>query len=1075
MIFATSLFRPFAFLFILLSSSTIFAQTTYYSKGNLPVSDLISWSSNAAGTGGSPSAFGTANTFVIQNGHSMTFTSAATWSIGSGTLRIENGGTWTNSGTGTATMSIFKIYGGGTYIHNSTSNISATNCQFANSTNGGNGNGSIIIQNYSNGVALPITTYGNLTVEYAGTSSAGWSQVGGITQVEGNFTLNTNSAFPFRFTGTGTSNYSLTVAGNLVITSGLLQFNNGTGGTSFTLNLGGNFSQTGGTFNPNTSTVPLTINFTGSGKTFEQSGGTLTNSAIKWAVNQGASLSLLSNLPVASSRTLTVNGTLNCGISKVTGAGSVTVSSTGTLKLGSLNSTSALGDNIAATLNTLPAGSTIEYNGSSTQFESSQTVANLTISNTSGLFLPSNNVLTVKGNLTNNGNVAGAGKLVMNSSTSSQTISGNGTIANLEVDNANGVSITSDTLKLTGLFSATSGTFTTNGRLVLRSNSFTTAKVGPITGTISGLVSVERHIPKASGILSTGRAWRLITAPVKGATNNSLFYNWQNNGLSNASSGIEIWGPVGSGAAGNGLSYGSGYSAKKYDAVNNIWVNVSNTTTENLFDNTINKPVLAFCTGPYGSNYISSGSDSTVLKAAGSLITGTQTYNFTPTGSNNLQLLANPYACAIDFDKVFLNSGTTNIRRKFWVVDPNINEVGGYVLVQYNTNTSSYDVTPSTSAQTQYIQNGQSFFVQDSSTGIATIAIEEDDKETTASNNNNAVFRTNGGVLETLKIQLKAVPLNASPVAVDEALINCHQNSSLGVNEEEDGIKFLNFHESVAVVNGATKLSIDGRPLLDNGDTVRITLTGMRQRNYHIELHPGNLNVPGLSANLIDSYLNMTTPISLSNATSYSFSVDTNTSSAGNRFYIVFANSTPLDLRFISVTAREKDSEEAEISWIVNSEEGISSYVIEKSLDGEEFSAIGNLVAGKGPAYIWIDKSKRRSNIYYRVKALSERGKPLYSPVAKLIAKGQTVSFSVFPNPIADGVVHFELSGGSMDACKLLVVDAMGKVVEDRAVAAGIGTKRGTINFKFLAAGTYLIKVLDDNGSVIAEQKSIVQ
>lgn len=52
---------------------------------------------------------------------------------------------------------------------------------------------------------------------------------------------------------------------------------------------------------------------------------------MNWAVNATKNLTLNSNFSIPASRTITVNGTLNCNTRQVTGAGSFTLTSTGTL------------------------------------------------------------------------------------------------------------------------------------------------------------------------------------------------------------------------------------------------------------------------------------------------------------------------------------------------------------------------------------------------------------------------------------------------------------------------------------------------------------------------------------------------------------------------------------------------------------------------------------------------------------------------------------------------------------------------------------------------------------------------
>ena len=91
-------------------------------------------------------------------------------------------------------------------------------------------------------------------------------------------------------------------------------------------------------------------------------------------------------------------------------------------------------------------------------------------------------------------------------------------------------------------------TFNTGGIITLVSNISNTARVASLTSnpTINGNVNVERYL------INQARRWRLITAPVKGSTNNTVFYNWQNNGTLISRYGTDIWGPNGNPTS-NGL------------------------------------------------------------------------------------------------------------------------------------------------------------------------------------------------------------------------------------------------------------------------------------------------------------------------------------------------------------------------------------------------------------------------------------------------------------------------------------------------------------------------------------------
>jgi hypothetical protein len=108
--------------------------------------------------------------------------------------------------------------------------------------------------------------------------------------------------------------------------------------------------------------------------------------------------------------------------------------------------------------------------------------------------------LTVNGNLTNNGSISGtegSGKLSM-AGASAQTISGTGSIDNLEISNSSGVSIVSgNTLTINQGFYPVSGILTTNGGLVMNSDANGTASIfqkASCSTYISGNVTLRRYI-----------------------------------------------------------------------------------------------------------------------------------------------------------------------------------------------------------------------------------------------------------------------------------------------------------------------------------------------------------------------------------------------------------------------------------------------------------------------------------------------------------------------------------------------------------------------------------------------------
>src|SRR5690606_1794966 len=127
------------------------------------------------------------HTWVIQSGDSMYITGTAALDLSTSTLTVESGARFTNEKTSTnLTIGTFRILGGGIYYHrcNATA-VPGNTKQFANSTNGGNGNGTVIVQ-ISHSTAPLTGVYGHLTIECTNTNI--WNMSGNLTDIEGDFT-----------------------------------------------------------------------------------------------------------------------------------------------------------------------------------------------------------------------------------------------------------------------------------------------------------------------------------------------------------------------------------------------------------------------------------------------------------------------------------------------------------------------------------------------------------------------------------------------------------------------------------------------------------------------------------------------------------------------------------------------------------------------------------------------------------------------------------------------------------------------------------------------------------------------
>ncbi|MEC5164734.1 hypothetical protein RCH18_000453 [Flavobacterium sp. PL11] len=423
----------------------------------------------------------------------------------------------------------------------------------------------------------------------------------------------------------------------------------------------------------------------------------------------------------------------------------------------------------------------------------------------------------------------------------------------------------------------------------------------PATATITGVINVQRYLSNSS------RKWRLVTAPVKGSdvTTNSVFYNWQNNGVTAPNTGIDIWGPNGNPAV-NGLSFirESAHSMRSWNNTLNRIRYITDTKTESLFSNTINKAFYVFAPHAYGFGTNGSGdgigeSSITTLSSSGTLLTGDIVHHGIK--ATGYYFLGNPYASAIDFKSMLQDATNVGISKKIWLIDPQASEFGGFISWDES---NGYSIDGSGYAEGTDIQSGQAFFVRADDEG-SSLTVKEDHKTTTSSMDpiaRTSAQKKNLVSSERFRIVLlkEITDLNAKEsealmpkwLPTDGAVAGFYAAGDNTVTNK-DVSKFGNPNEMIAFYTDNKSFSSEHRASIVEGDFLDIKLSQMAQgSNYKLELYTQDFGYNG-QAYLQDSFLKTSTALPLDGSRfEYKFSVTAAPESTGVRFKIVFQNST---------------------------------------------------------------------------------------------------------------------------------------------------------------------------------------
>ena len=514
---------------------------------------------------------------------------------------------------------------------------------------------------------------------------------------------------------------------------------------------------------------------------------------------------------------------------------------------------------------TLTAAGAFKYIPRGTTFSADVTypIANLTVSNTG---------LTI-GNTTNDKNITvtqdvtgGAGiELYGNNVNINANLTTTGTSTVMYIDG--------NTTIAAGKAITSGGNFTHDGNLVFKSDLNGTAAFGRLGGTFTkanttSTTTVERYIPAK-------RAWRLLTAPLKGSANTTVPANWQ--GVTGE--GLLLFSPATyQSQSMTGYTTGGGMpNIWKYDSTNTTWSSIPNITNENLFGSSVNNAFLVFATGPQASTNIATGQSETTLKPKGNLITGNVTHTLT---ASQYKLIGNPYASPLNTSLL----RTDNPNTSFWFIDPS-NGLGSYVSYS-----SSGDWSIPTVNSDAYIQSGQGFFVRNAS--AATFTISESHKVIGNSNTWFAKTTTTETTENADKIRVLLYKQEASNWQLADGILAV--NTATGNNDLDatDTQKMLNFNENIMFKSGTTNLSIEYRALPQSGQVQPMYLTGTTAQPYQLRVLTEGYSNTTVTPFLQDTTTGTITPIPTDGTilTVPFTGIATTSTSPDQRFKIVYQN-----------------------------------------------------------------------------------------------------------------------------------------------------------------------------------------
>jgi hypothetical protein len=186
--------------------------------------------------------------------------------------------------------------------------------------------------------------------------------------------------------------------------------------------------------------------------------------------------------------------------------------------------------------------------------------------------------------------------------------------------------------------------------------------------------------------------------------------------------------------------------------------------------------------------------------------------------------------------------------------------------------------------------------------------------------------------------------------------------------------------------------------------------------------------------------------------------------------------SNPLPVELVAFTGKEQDGQVL-LKWETASEQNNDYFLIEHSVDGKTFAAIGE-VAGAGTVsttqyYSFAHRNPAYPDNYYRLKQVDFDGAFEYSDVILVRLDSelglQDIDFVMYPNPTTQRSVNVRLR--SADYSKPVVIEVVsmsGRLMYQETYDALDFNEDITLDFGNRAAsGIYIVKLIQADKAVV--------
>ncbi|RYZ28616.1 MAG: T9SS type A sorting domain-containing protein, partial [Sphingobacteriales bacterium] len=422
----------------------------------------------------------------------------------------------------------------------------------------------------------------------------------------------------------------------------------------------------------------------------------------------------------------------------------------------------------------------------------------------------------------------------------------------------------------------------------------------------------------------------------------------------------------------------------------------------------------------------------------------------------------------ISLDKIFTDN-SSDIDPNFWSWDPTLSGsygVGGY---QYFTKSSGYKATPGGAGNDSEIynsadeypnmQSGQAMYTKAYTANPTIVFNEEMKADSSLLVSRGTGVTENIPMISTMLYTSAGLLRDGNRVVFDEAYSDAV--------DRFDAIKLNNNGINFGLTRNNKAIAVEARSALKATDTLFYRMGALPTGDFKLGVSVENIQANGITAEMIDRYLNSRTPVPMTGTSFLRFSTNADPASkAADRFLLVFKQAVVLPVNFVTVSARREADNSIQVNWKVANEVNIVRYEVERSANGVQFASIGSKTAEGMVTYSQRDGNPIPADNFYRIKAIGLGNEVSYSSIVKITGLTSAPLISVYPNPVESKNMNIHFVNQPKGKYALELVNAAGQKVFRGVV------KMSENNSVFqqrlensVAAGHYLVNITGPEGA----------